>query len=60
MNIIFEKNLIKNLKIYITNDCAKTPKIMWENKEKTTTWNVVIIPMKTPCGEKSRNTHYLY
>jgi hypothetical protein len=32
MNIIFEKTSGKNLKMYIINACAKTPKTLWENR----------------------------
>jgi hypothetical protein len=60
MNTIFKKPSRKNLKMYIINDCAKTPETLWEKQEKATTRNVIIVPMKNPCREKSRNRHYLY
>jgi hypothetical protein len=50
---------VKNLKMYITNACAKTHETLWKKQEKTTTYNIVIVPMKKPCEEKSRNRHYL-
>jgi hypothetical protein len=59
MNSIFEKPIGKNLKMYITNVCAKTPETLWGKQEKATIYNAVIVPIKNPCGEKSGNRHYL-
>jgi hypothetical protein len=59
MNTIFEKSNGKNLKIYITNACVKTPKTLWEKQEKGTTYNIIIVPMKNHCREKLRNKYYL-
>jgi hypothetical protein len=36
----------------IINICAKTPETLYEKHEKTTSYNVVIIPMKNSCGKK--------
>jgi hypothetical protein len=52
MNTIFKKPSGKNLKMYIINVCAKTPKTLWGKQKKATSYNVVIVPMKNPCGEK--------
>jgi hypothetical protein len=41
------------------NACAKSSEILWEKQEKATTYNIIIVLMKNPCGEKSRNTYYL-
>jgi hypothetical protein len=60
MNTIFKKpSGEKNLKMYITNVCAKTSETLWEKQEKATTWDVIIVLMKTPREKKSRNIHYL-
>jgi hypothetical protein len=48
MNTIFKKPSEKNLKMYITNVCAKTPETLWGKQEKVTAYNIVILPMKTP------------
>jgi hypothetical protein len=52
MNIIFEKPSGKNMKMYVLNACAKTPKTLWEKLKKATTYNVVFVPMKNPCEKK--------
>jgi hypothetical protein len=59
MNIIFKKIQWENQKIYIINAYAKTTKTLWKKQEKATTYNVIIVPTKNLCGEKSRNRHYL-
>jgi hypothetical protein len=44
--------------MYIINVCVKTPKPVVKH-EKATSYNVIIVTMKNPRGEKLRNKHYL-
>jgi hypothetical protein len=38
----------------------KTPKTLWEKVEKTTTYNVVIVPMKKSHGKKIKKQTLSY
>jgi hypothetical protein len=46
--------------MYIINVCAKTLETLWKKQEKATIYNVVIVPMKTPCGEKIKKQTLCY
>jgi hypothetical protein len=50
----------KNLKMYITNACAQTPKTLWEKQEKAITYNVVIVTMKNSVGKNQEIDIILY
>jgi hypothetical protein len=43
----------------IINICAKTPETLYEKHEKTTSYNVVIIPMKNSCGKKNQEIYII-
>jgi hypothetical protein len=60
MNVIFKKTSEKNLKMYITNACAQTPKTLWEKQEKAITYNVVIVTMKNFVGKNQEIDIILY
>jgi hypothetical protein len=46
--------------MYIINTCAKTPETMWEKWEKVTTYNVIIVLIKNPCGKNQKTYIILY